>query len=416
VDLRLGLSELRLTPQFPWALLFVAWCAVTAAVLAPKELTEGGITLAILVVLYFVLAHGVQTFRAFEILAGIIVACSLLISTVCVHQGLAPFQCVGAAPGAGTQERGVPDGRSCQGERECFIDPPDPELDYRCERVGVLGVTSVGDGRVRYVGVLQDPNEVALAVGCSMPLAVALFQRRRTQTWWMTAVATVILGVICIKFTGSRGGILIFLAVLAAYFIQRFGWKGVLAGSLAAGPTMLLLMGAKRADADESSVERLECWNAGMEMWRENPLFGVGFGQFTEHHYLTAHNSFVLAPAELGTPGAVIWMAPIYLSLKIVWRVLRDFRSDPDAAPARIWAMALLASMVGLIVGVFFLSFCYHYVLWVYLGLVGAFYSAVRTHAPNWRVRLNWLDLVVLVLASVGLSVVILLYTRWKIG
>ena len=37
----------------------------------------------------------------------------------------------------------------------------EPGAIYRCERVGLFGTVSVGEGRVRYRGVLKDPNELA---------------------------------------------------------------------------------------------------------------------------------------------------------------------------------------------------------------------------------------------------------------
>ena len=52
-------------------------------------------------------------------------------------------------------------------------------------------------------------------------------------------------------------------------------------------------------------------------MWRSHPFLGVGLGQFGEYHYLTAHNSYLLALAELGFPGMVLFSSIVYLSIKI---------------------------------------------------------------------------------------------------
>jgi hypothetical protein len=82
----------------------------------------------------------------------------------------------------------------------------------------------------------------------------------------------------------------------------------------------------------------------------------------------------------------------------------------------RAWSMALLAAFVGLGVGLFFLSFTYHYVLWIYLGLSGALYSAVRRHDPSFRVRLRWPDLAIVAAACAAIIGLVYLYTRWKLS
>src|SRR6185503_3560738 len=131
-----------------------------------------------------------------------------------------------------------------------------------------------------------------------------------------------------------------------------------------------------RVDAAASTEERYEAWATGIQMFRDSPLFGVGNGQFVEHHYLTAHNSYVLALAELGLVGMFLWGAVLYLTVKIPLVALIRYHGREEAAVARAWALGLLSALGGLLVGIFFLSFSWHLVFWAYVGLSGAFYSA----------------------------------------
>src|SRR5262245_12763321 len=149
------------------------------------------------------------------------------------------------------------------------------------------------------------------------------------------------------------------IAMLGVYFIRRFGWRGAIAGALGAIP--LLIYGGRSGEAAEASSNlRLGCWAEALAMWRENPFIGLGGGQFTEHHFLTAHNSFMLTLAELGPIGFLIWTSAIYIAFKIVISVQRQLAGNPEAAPARTWATALFATQVGLVVSAFFLSLAYH--------------------------------------------------------
>jgi O-antigen ligase len=177
---------------------------------------------------------------------------------------------------------------------------------------------------------------------------------------------------------------------------------------------MLVVMKASRGDASESSRERLECLYEGMTMWRSSPVLGVGMGQFTEYHFLTAHNSYVLTVAEVGIVGMFLWLGVIYMSVKPLLIGFFRYSKRSDSQIAAYWAMALLASMAGMLVGIFFLSFSYHVVLWVYWGLCGAFYTAVKKHDPDFKVRFGLIDLGLLATLTVGISVGLFVFTRLR--
>jgi O-antigen ligase len=268
---------------------------------------------------------------------------------------------------------------------------------------------------------LQDPNELALAGGVGLPLAFAFGQAEKgAYLRRLLGVLVFLLVLVCVVLTESRGGQLVFLAVLGAYFIYRVGLVGVALGGVLALP-LLLLGGRGGEDASSSTMERLDCWSEAISMFRSHPFLGVGLGQFTEHHYMTAHNSYLLALAELGFPGMMLFSALVYLSAKVPYASLQLMRttSAPEtlagATLTRAWAIGLLAAFIGLAVGIFFLSFTYHYVLWIYLGLSGALYSAVRRHVPSFRVRLTAIDLSVIAASNVAIIALVFFYVRWKL-
>ncbi|MFI5289837.1 MAG: O-antigen ligase family protein, partial [Polyangia bacterium] len=421
IDLKLRKIRPIATPQLLWVGIFFGWCLISIGVRAPWDLVDQAVVIAISIVLYLLIGHGVQTFRGLKVLATALLAITLYLSFIGVQQNYAPFGCFQIS--ASSEEMGVYDGRACERERDCYANDPEPGADYMCERVGLFGTSSIGGGRVRYLGPLMDPNELALAIGIGLPFAFALFERKRSATRAALLLFSLALVGMAVTFTESRGGVLVVLAVLGVYFIRRFGWKGALLGVLAAAP-ILLFGGRHGAEAESSSLERLECWYEGVLLFRQYPIFGVGPGQFVDHYYLTAHNSYVLAPAELGFPGMVIWSVVMYLSAKIPVSALRRLSPaeppriapGPEADVARTWAVALLAALAGLLVGVFFLSFCYHQVLWIYVGLAGAYYCALKRHDPEWEVRFSFRELLFVVAGDAFLIPLIYLYARHKVG
>jgi len=423
LDLRVGNTRLRAVPQLPWVLALLVWASLTVLIRAPSEALDHVIGLSVCCTLFVLIAHGVQSFRALHLVAATVLAMVLFVCSVGAHQGFADTGCVVIDESVpGDKATGRPDGRPCVTPRNCYAGDYEPGAEYQCEKIGLFGTTSIGRGRVRYRGVLQDPNELALAGGVGLPLAFA-FGQAQGKTFGRRALAVVafLLVLLCAVLTASRGGQLVFLAVLGAYFVSRVGPLGLLLGGVLALP-LLLLGGRGGEDASSSTLERVDCWAEAISMFRAHPFLGVGLGQFTEHHYMTAHNSYLLALAELGLPGMLLFGAVVYLSGKIPVAVLRHVNAavDPEIRAGmqltRAWSVALLAAFIGLAVGIFFLSFTWHYVLWIYFGLSGALYSAVRRHDPTFRVRLSGLDLGVVAAACAAIIVLVYFYTRWKLG
>lgn len=412
VDLRQGNSQIRLPPHGIWVIAFYAWCLLTATVKGPERLGQTGLHLTIALTVYSIIALGLPSFKAFESLAATILACTIVISAICVHEGLQPSQCVGMLPEEDSSSPGHPDGRPCTVPAECIENAPERFDSYRCEHIGVAGITSIS-GRVRYVGVLQDPNEVAMTVAIGIPLALALYQRKRTLFRFLVAAATFLLATTVAVMSKSRGGQLVFLAVLGVYFLKRFRSRGLLVALVAALP-VLLLGGRSSTEADASALERAENLIVGIEMFVHSPVLGVGYGNFTQHHFLTAHNSYVLAPAELGIPGMIAWLSILGASLKTTFRT-SALAVGPEGEVARIWGLALLSAFVGLSCGIFFLSFNYHFVFWIYTGMVGALAAAVARHLRTFRTDLVVKEVGLITLGAMILLLVIFAYATHKL-
>jgi O-antigen ligase len=390
LDLRLGHARLDLPPQALYVVAFLGWCLMTRVAKAGATGLPAVITdLAIVAVIFFIISTGVSSFRAFEVVAGSLVFATLFVAAVCLHQG---FSQLGCALQEGAEKESVrPDGRPCQVAEDCYSGDAEPGATYQCEKTGLFGTVSVGSGRVRYRGVLKDPNEVALTTGVSLSLLIGRIQRKQSITRIVTFVlATIGIAIVIIN-TQSRGGILVFLAVFAAYFVKALGPKGLIAGGILGLP--LVLLGGRSGDeASSSADERSEILLDGLHMFTSNPGMGVGFGKFTDHSHLTAHNSYMLALSENGFFGLFLFLAILALSIKICVVCISRHALNPEAAVARTWSMAILASVVGASVGSFFLSFTYHHVLWIYFAMTGALYTVIRRHDPKFQVKLSLLE------------------------
>jgi O-antigen ligase len=341
------------------------------------------------------ISQGVTTLSALRILAVVLLGLSLFLIAVGIHQRFAPTMCIIDA-GFGDGLTGIP----CEVREDCYRNTLDYGRRHGCEHVGLFNVTSYL-GRVRFWGILNDPNELAVMATLAIPLALAFVAERFSMPRVGLAVVATIGAGLCTIFTQSRSGQLAFTAILGVYLLGRMGRAGIVAAAVLAAP-IALLGGRSDVDADASSESRIELWMDGLRMFAGSPLFGVGNGQFTDHARQTAHNSLVLALAENGAVGAVLFATLNFLAIRIAWRLRRW--NGPDARSLRIWATAVLSAMCGLMVSAFFLSFSWKVFLWIYLGMAGSLSHIAFRRDSAFRAQLTRRDLAPLL---GGLSVVI---------
>jgi len=416
LDLRLGNTGQRRPTLMLWlAAAYWTWAIVTVAIMFPDSIIETIQTSMHSISLFLALALGVSTLRGLRIVTMGLLSVTMLIGVIAIDQGLTPPVCV--LPESNDQVRAEVTpadtmvGKPCVARADC---DDATGREYACEHPGPMNTTSIFK-RVRYRGILQDPNELAWTLSLALPFAFAWYERRQAKGGFIIGPRIVVGAVVaacilCNVMTQSRSGQLSLLAALGVYFVGRFGWRGIAAGAVVAAP--LLLFGGR---TDESSTEeRLDCWAEALDLWREHPVFGAGAKHFTNYHHLTAHNSLLLTLAEMGPIGLVLFTALMYVALKTMLRARQHLTGRPEAAEARSFAFASTAALVGTLVSAFFLSIAYHPALWIALGLAAAVQATVWRHDPQWRLAWGWRDVVAVVGLDVVLVTAIAIYLRLK--
>ncbi len=236
-------------------------------------------------------------------------------------------------------------------------------------------VTGVFLWRMRSVGFLQDPNDFAQIICMVMPW---LFMGYRKRAWigniFRVGLPAAVMAY-AISLTHSRGGLVGIAVIFFVQILRRIGafWGGMLAATGVIGLQVVSQMGGRGFNAKEASAnERLDAWFSGIEMFKSSPLVGVGYGQFTDHHIRTAHNSFVLCFAELGTFGYFCWLSMIVMAVQCVAYVAR---SEEDEISGLGWMMC--SSVAAFLACAWFLSRTYQASLFMLFGLCFACYFVV---------------------------------------
>lgn len=270
--------------------------------------------------------------------------------------------------------------------------------------------------RLRSVGFLNDPNDFAQTIIVVLPW---VFMRFAADASWTRVLALggpwVLMFVHVLVLTHSRGGLLGAAAALLFFFRDKIGKKLSLLMAVAAVAAFMLGLvgGGERgmSGKEQSASERIDAWNEGIQMLKGNPLFGVGYDNFTEHHVRTAHNSFVLCFSELGLLGYFLWMGLIVLSFKALNRITDTLAPGEDHAR---YAMLLRTSLVGFLVCAWFLSRTFVPTLFILMGMtVSLLHSARQAHpaseVPSLHQPLRWkvttMNCVVLTLALVSVFI-----------
>lgn len=178
-------------------------------------------------------------------------------------------------------------------------------------------------------GEMNMANRAGVFYAMFLPMlaALAVFDHRKFIR--VAAVVGCVLLAAAILFTYSRQSYLIALLGLLILLMHRSVAAALLASVLLVAtvsylPTSVIerVEQTRRtnvtgeATVDSSTASRLELWEGGLAMWRENPM-GVGLGRFptyigdySRHEGRDAHNAFVLVWAELGLIGlgVMLWL------------------------------------------------------------------------------------------------------------
>jgi hypothetical protein len=165
--------------------------------------------------------------------------------------------------------------------------------------------------RLRGPGDISDPNDFAQLIVCLIPLIFIFWRPKRI----MQNVVLVLLPVCALLYgaflTHSRGSLVALMAVAVVALRRRLGTIPalVLAAGLFIGASALNFTGGREISANAGS-DRTSLWGVGLQMVKSHPVFGVGFGDFSDYSGdagLTAHNSIVVCAAELGLFGLFFW-------------------------------------------------------------------------------------------------------------
>jgi probable O-glycosylation ligase (exosortase A-associated) len=252
-----------------------------------------------------------------------------------------------------------------------------------------------GRGSVTNSVFLGDGNDFALSVNVCLPLCLFLMMeapRKLARIFWALVVLLMVMAIVA---TQSRGGT-IALVVVGIYFWAKSRRKALTAAMAVCAVSLVLYAAPEgyfermrtSTDTEEGSAQaRITAWKASQKMALENPLLGVGagnfgsgFGRLEGGRWMTAHSIYFLLLGELGVPGLVWLVSLICFNLVANSRLQRDIRKhkSPQAMTMGNLLTSTSAALVGFAIAGAFLSAIYYPHIYVICGLLTATRHVVR--------------------------------------
>ncbi|MBN1163410.1 MAG: O-antigen ligase family protein [Candidatus Krumholzibacteriota bacterium] len=224
-------------------------------------------------------------------------------------------------------------------------------------------------GRIRWIGIFEDPNDLGLTILAFTPFALlSMLQKGSSLVKRSLWLVVFLILLYALYLTNSRGTFIGLLVVIVFYLSKKWGpVKGLACGAVLA--LIMLIAGPSRfaeISTDEASASgRIDAWATGLNLLKWRPILGIGYGDFTEHHPLTAHNSVVLCMAELGLVGLFVWLLLFVSSFEEMQLAERKASGTGFA----FYAQAMQLSLLGFFSAAFFLSRTYNEVCYIIIGL-----------------------------------------------
>jgi len=245
--------------------------------------------------------------------------------------------------------------------------------------------------RSTFFGIFEDPNDLAQMLVTSIPFAFAITKRRSFFGFLLGSGATWLF-VRAMLATHSRGGIVALVATGAVMIVILLPvrWFPYLMSALLICGLALCPLSA--GYLDDSAHDRVAFWGTANWVFKENPLFGVGWGMFGEYIEgdRAAHNAFVLCYTELGVFGYWFWFSLLQLGVVGAWRTKMVFKKPETQDQAWLARMAGLsiAAITGYCASAYFLTRAFVYPAFFLFALLGVLPWIARDHLPEDHPRL----------------------------
>jgi O-antigen ligase len=205
-------------------------------------------------------------------------------------------------------------------------------ISIRCYRSFTVGLSFVEESRMAgpFETVRLNSNHFAAFIVsyCSLFLGLLLFDKDKRRR--LLFFATILLGLYPLFFSYSRGayvaalGVLFFFglvkkrSLLILILILFISWQTLLPSTVVERVKMTK---TEEGELEHSAAGRLDLWSHAMDLFKKNPILGVGWGGFRftvpeTFKYTDTHNLYLKTLSEQGIIGLILLLFIFLLALR----------------------------------------------------------------------------------------------------
>lgn len=277
---------------------------------------------------------------------------------------------------------------------------------FWCAIYFFMALITIKDGGTGPGDFSWDNNDAALALGMGMPIVFyAAFIPSKSK--WNKAIilAAFIIVIAGVVVTRSRGGFLGLVGgLLIMWWFSRSRVKiaiySILFSVALSGVFLSVLpenylseMESINDAEDETRIERFRLWETAWEMFKDNPVFGVGVhnqkfnmnkyqvytswytGNEISYQGKVVHSTYFQVLSETGIFGALIYLYILLILPLKLYKMQGKKTSDNETGTfVKLMSRALIAAMGVFIVSSGFISVAYYPHIFIWLAM----YAIVR--------------------------------------
>jgi len=229
------------------------------------------------------------------------------------------------------------------------------------------------------IGFLQKWTQVdvlATTVLMFLPFLYFLMHQKQSKAWQSMSKLGFYLSPFTVFLTASRNGFVALVVVLALIFFQKKGSPKLWAFLLIMVMFILIapsgywqrISTIPQLDVESGLSLKISHLQRGLEIVRENPLFGIGLGKLKR----AIHNTVLQVAVEVGLPAMLIFLGMIYLAIKELKRAERSISQNVHLAMFSRLPWMVIVSLVAYLIGGLTVSNNLMLPFFIILGLITA--------------------------------------------
>jgi len=269
----------------------------------------------------------------------------------------------------------------------------------------------VSYGELRYGGPIQEPNLWGQVLVSSLPFSLYLLKQEQKSTRRILIIFSLLMILLAMIYTSSRGAIVAFTIIVPLMAIDMKIKPISLMIGVLLFISLLSILPASYSDRfqslnifsqptdgtalnqDESVIGREAVMLTGLAMFKKNPVFGVGFGNYGLRYweYATdlgleanatdvdfgpnsrfAHSLYIEILSETGLFGFIAFLLFFSTLFIEMFRIRKIFNIYAIQTNWSSWATALAMSVLTFLISGIFLHGIFFRYIWILIGLAMA--------------------------------------------